>query len=220
MASALDYLIVVALGASVGIGELVSRYRDAPVRALRNRPAFIYIGVNAAAAALSLALVRVFDWEFGLEEGDAVRWTQVIVAGLGAMALLRSAIFRVRVGDQDVGVGASSFLEVVLSAADRAVDRRQAGVRARTVGSIMTKVSFVKAQQALPTLCLALMQNLPPEDQATLARQIEALGRADMEESAKAVALGLALVNAVGEDVLAAAVECLGDEILGEAAGA
>jgi hypothetical protein len=130
-----------------------------------------------------------------------------------AMALLRSSIFVVRVADQDVPVGPSSFLQIVLSAADRAVDRLRAEARATSVARVMSGVSFARANVALPTHCLALMQNLSQEDQEQLARQLNELRNADMPESVKVLSLGLALMNAVGEAVLVAAVKSLASEI-------
>ena len=41
-----DYVAVALFGALVGTGELVARYRDAPERAVRSVPAFLYVGVN------------------------------------------------------------------------------------------------------------------------------------------------------------------------------
>ncbi|HEY7059918.1 MAG TPA: hypothetical protein VII06_00455 [Chloroflexota bacterium] len=214
--AALDWLIVALFGAFVGIGELVSRYRDAPDRALTTLPALLYTGLNTAAALAALGVIRAFGWTFGVPatpNADALRWTQVAVAGFGAMALFRSSLFTVRIGEQDVAVGPSSFLQIVLAAADRAVDRLRAQARAATVCSVMANVSFAKANVALPTLCLALMQNLPKDDQEQFARQLAALRSVDMDDRMKTLSLGLALMNVVGEDVLLAAVTSLGADI-------
>src|SRR5260370_39641123 len=109
----LDYAIVAVLGALVGGGELISRYRDAPARALYNWPAFIYIALNVAASLAALALIHIYHWTFGVSGGDtAVRWGQVGVAGTGAMALFWTSLFTVHAGDRDIGVGASTFLPV------------------------------------------------------------------------------------------------------------
>jgi hypothetical protein len=130
------------------------------------------------------------------------------------MAVFRSALFIVRVGDQDVGVGPSSLLQVVLSAADSAVDRLRARSRAQTVSRIMRDVAFAKAHTALPTLCLALMQNLPAEEQEQFGNQVKLLrDDTSMEEYVKVLALGLAVMNVMGQDVLEAAVNTLGTEI-------
>jgi hypothetical protein len=77
----------------------------------------------------------------------------------------------------------------------------------------MSNVSFAKADVALPTFCLALMQNLPKEDQDQFGRQLAALRTAQMDDQTKLLALGLAIINTVGEDVLLAAVSSLDSRI-------
>ena len=120
-----DYVVVTLLGAGVAVGELVTRYRDAPSSTLRSGPALLYTALNAAASLAALALVHVFGWQFGVSSSnpEAVRWTQVLVAGFGAMALFRSSLFIVKVGGQDLGIGPGGVLQSLLAAADRGVDR-------------------------------------------------------------------------------------------------
>jgi hypothetical protein len=98
---------------------------------------------------------------------------------------------------------------VILSAADREVDLVRAQARAKSVDRIMRDVSFTKAADALTTHCLALMQNVSAEDQRAVARQVAELKTSSMDEDVKALNLGLLLMNAVGEHVLAAAVTSL-----------
>lgn len=118
-----------------------------------------------------------------------------------------------RAGDRDIGVGPSSFLQIFLHAADRAVDRLRAAVRSNAVGQIMDGLDYGKAFRALPPFCLALMQNLSDEDQQALAKTLEALNASDVEPAVKLRLLGLAVMNAVGVDVLTAAVGSLKDQI-------
>jgi len=209
----MDYAAVALIGALVGLGELIARYRDAPGAALRSPAAVLYIGINAVAALAALGLIHAFDWRFGAETDDALRWTRVLIAGFGAMAIFRSSLFIVRAGEQDVGVGPSGFLQVVLNAADRGVDRRRAGARAGEVSRAMDGVAFSKAAEALPSYCLALMQNASEEEKVALANQVTLLRDASMEDRAKSLALGLALMNVVGRGVLEAAVLTLREEI-------
>jgi hypothetical protein len=50
-----DYLMVGAVGALVGLGELVSRYKDAPERALLYSPsAWFYCLINGVVALVAL----------------------------------------------------------------------------------------------------------------------------------------------------------------------
>lgn len=207
----LDYAIVAALGALVGSGELVSRYRDAPAGALRTGPALLYILINMAASIVALFVIHVFNWHFGVTSGDApVRWTQVGIAGTGAMALFRSSLFSVHVGDRDVAVGPISFLQVFRDAADRAVDRLRAQARGATVAKLMEGIDYAKAFEGLPPYCLALMQNVSNEDQQKMLQALALLDKDPTIDTAiKVRILGLQLTNVVGPNVLTAAVESL-----------
>ena len=218
-ATLLDYAIVGALGALVGSGELVSRYRDAPAGALSTRPALFYILINIAASIVALFVIHVFKWDFGVTSGDApVRWTQVGIAGTGAMALFRSSLFTGHVGDRDIAVGPISFLQVFRDAADRAVDRLRAQARGATVARLMEGIDYAKAFEGLPPYCLALMQNVPDEDQQ---KMLQALALLDKDQSIdpaiKVRILGLQLMNVVGPNVLTAAVESLRKQMAHEA---
>lgn len=202
----LAYSAVSLLGALCGIGELVARYRDEPARALRRPPAMLYIAVNGLAAAGALAAMILFDWRVveGLRE-PALSAVRVLTAGTASMALFRSSFFTLRVGDQDVGVGPSCFLQAILAATDRAVDRARAVERAAAVGRLLTGVPFTEIKTALPALSLALMQNLPESEQRLLAEEIRELESADLTDGARSHLLGLSLLNTLGEEGLAAA---------------
>jgi hypothetical protein len=78
----LDWAGAAALGGVVGASELISRYKDDRGAALKSWPAILYIAVNSAAAAGALGLIRANGW-FG-----SSRWTQIMMAGIGAMAFL------------------------------------------------------------------------------------------------------------------------------------
>jgi hypothetical protein len=213
-ATFVDFAAVAVLGALVGSGELVSRYRDAPAGALRSWPALLYILLNVAASLAALAAVRIFDWRFGVTAGaEAVRWTQVGVAGTGAMALFRTSLFTVHAGDRDIGVGPSSFLQIFRDAADRAVDRLRAQDRGKDVSRLMEGISYDKASRGLTLYCLALMQNVPDDEQKRLSDSIALLDNLAIDPDIKVRLLGLQLMNVVGPGVLTAAVEALRKEM-------
>src|SRR5260370_21547 len=128
------------------------------------------------------------------------------------MALFRTSFFAVRAGDRDVGIGPAAFLQIFLVAADRLGDRLRAHARSGAVAEIMKDVDYPKAFKALPPYCLALMQNVSPEDQQQLRRDLERLNQDPAEPSVKVRLLGLELINVVGIDVLTTAVRSLVDE--------
>ncbi|MCW2883909.1 MAG: hypothetical protein QOE54_7408 [Streptosporangiaceae bacterium] len=215
MSSLGPYLIVAALGGLVGAAELISRYRDRPASLARVISTWAYVLINAGAGATALLLIHIFEWDFGASASTpgARGAVQVMVAGFGSMALFRSALFTVRIHDQDVAVGPSTLLTALLAAADRGVDRMVAQNRSAKARSIMTHVSFARSRLALPTLCLALLQNVSAEDQRDLRTAVDALAGSKMSDTQKALNLGLLLMNVAGADVVEAAVKTLHDEI-------
>jgi hypothetical protein len=214
-----DFVYVAALGGAVGAGELFSRYRDRPGDALASLPAAIYVAVNIAASLCALLVIRDFHWTFGITSGPgAVRLVQILVGGFGAMALLRSSLFVVRVGGQDVGVGPGVLLTEVVGAADSMVSRRviRRGLERRALLAkfALRDMSFDRVRVALPVYILALAGDVPPEDQASLANQIKVLSDSeDLDDHQKVLALGLALIDAFGEDLVVTALKMFGEEI-------
>lgn len=218
-----DYFWVGIIGLFVGVTEILSRYRDDPWRALINWGAALYVLVNVSATLVSLFLLKdVYQWNVVIDKGaenaaQVSRWSTVLVAGLGAMAFFRSSIFVFRVGDKDVPLGPGIVLQVLLDVTDRSVDRSRARPRATNVSKIMEKVEFSKAEAALPSYCFALMQNVSLAEQTAFANQVARLSaNATMSPTVKSLALGLALMNIVGDAVLKAAVETLGVHLHGE----
>lgn len=207
------YLFVAGLGGLVGLAELVTRYRDRPTSLIRVPSTWSYVALNAAAGAIALLIMHIFDWKLGAKSHATVEATQVVFASLGSMMIFRSALFTVRVDDKDVAVGPSTLMSALLAAADRGVDRMQAKTRSREANRIMANVSFEKSRLALPTLCLALLQSVPAEDQADLRTAVDALAGSEMTDAQKSLNLGLLLMNVAGPDVVSAAVESMGDEI-------
>ena len=212
MAVTLDFAAAALLGFLVGLAELVSRYRDAPHAALYTRPALLYLVLNGSASGLALALIRAFDWKFGAG-ADTVRWVQLLVAGVGAMALFRASLFTVRAGDRDIAVGPATFLQIFRDAADRAVDRLRARARSLHVGKLMDGVDYGKASEGLIPYCLALMQNVPDDEQKKLVQAVKLLDAEPIEPAVKVRILGLLLMNVVGPDVLTAALDALREQL-------
>jgi hypothetical protein len=206
----IDWVATASLGILVAISDLISRYRDAPSEVLSKRPAHLYLIVNAAATVAALFLIRSFGWTFGAPNPQATSVAQVLVAGLGAITLFRTSLNFVGPSGDKVEIGLSKILQDILSAADRAVDRHRASIRANAVRQIMEKVSFTKASVSLPAYCIALMQNLSQVDEERLRRQVTAIIDTKTDDRLKAHLLGLIITDAIGTDVLQRAVEAIG----------
>lgn len=203
-------VVACSLGALLAVAELVVRYRDDPAAAVLSLPAAVYVGVNATAAGVALYLIHVFGWTFGAG-GPTLQPIQVLAAGFGSAALFRSAVFIVPVGDQLIGIGPQEILNVILAAADRAVDRRRALIRATRAAQIMKNLSFKDNADSILAYCLATMQNVRPEEAGAVKAKITKLRYDkeffDMRDTIKAYILGLELLTLVGDRVLTRAVE-------------
>jgi hypothetical protein len=80
------WLLVLLFGAATGMTDIMASFPDARGRAYLTLPALAYMGLNALAAAATLALVRLFGWTFGADTKipEQVKWVQVIASGFGA----------------------------------------------------------------------------------------------------------------------------------------
>jgi hypothetical protein len=205
------YAIVGGLAGLVGFGELVSRYQDRPGRLLGEYATIVYVLVNAVSGLAALDIVIVTHI---FEKSDPAWLYQMLLAGFGAVAFFRTSLFTVRIGGTDVGIGPSALLQSLLNAADRMLDRGQAGGRAGDAAEIMRKVDFAKARTALPVLCMIAVQGIPDDVQENVSKQIEAVNaRNDITPEAKSIILGIYLIRIVGPDVLERSVEALGTSI-------
>jgi hypothetical protein len=124
----------------------------------------------------------------------------------------------VHVGDRDIAVGPISFLQLIRDAADRAVDRLRAQARGASVAKLMEGIDYRKAFEGLPPYCLALMQNVPDEDQKKMLQALALLDKDQtIDPEIKVRILGLHLMNVVGPNVLIASVDSLRKQIASEA---
>lgn len=210
--SIVDFLSVFLIGALVAVGELTSRYKDDPVKAIISAPAGVYVAVNGLASVGALVFAHTFGWTFGATDGQ-IRVIQVLVAGFGAIALFRTSLFNVTVADQAIGVGPSVLLNVILTAADRAVDRGRALDRSQAVVGIMKDISFDNSADSIQLFCTRLMQNALPTETDRIAQTVSTLRdklNKDVPDQVKSYVFGLSLLGLVGEKVLRKSIEQLG----------
>ena len=209
-ATILDFVLSFALGALVATGELVSRYKDAPTKALRSNPGIIYLAVNGLGSVAALALIIAFKVNFGGLEGTALRATQILTAGVGSIAFFRTSLFNATVRDTTIAIGPNILLVIILTGLDRGVDRKRAVFRSQAVASIMAGFDFATGANSLEKYCLrGLMQNATDDDVKAIAEvksDLQSDLNDDIPGQVKSYILGLNLMNIVGDGVLEDAV--------------
>lgn len=81
-----EYVLVFLFGCALGATELLSRYRDAPLRVLTARASFIYEGLNGLIGVLALVLVHTVASDLVPGTAGTIDHAvyEVLIAGFGA----------------------------------------------------------------------------------------------------------------------------------------
>lgn len=206
-----EFGVVALIGGTVGLVEVLSRYTDSLRLVLRLVATWLYVAVNAGAAALVLALARSNGWTFGIP-GDE-QTARVIGSGVAAMAVLRTGIGVFKIGDKEVAAGPGAFLTAMLGIFERVVNREQGESRSASAADCMKGISFEKAKTLLPEHCLLLLKNPTKQESQELAAAVADIAQGDASDQAKAYNLGVALINFAGPEVTKQAIKTLRDEI-------
>jgi hypothetical protein len=206
-------MAAMAIGGMVGGVEILGRYRHAPVRAMLTWNGFSYILINIGAAWAAYYMLDAF--EVFKSTTVAKDLNQVLTAGFGSLVFMRSSLFKVRVGDSDIGIGPAAILDTLLLVADRGVDRREAVARAQDVTELVSHVRDPRiVAKMLTRYSLALMQNVDEKTSQDLGDAIgKIMADIDVPDAIKMDIVALRLGVVVGPDVLEAAVAALGDRL-------
>jgi hypothetical protein len=211
-----DLLLVALLSALAACAELVSRYRDAPLRAIGSPPGLLYAAINILVGLAAYAVILVFGWTFGtpVEATERVRLARIVVAGLGSAALFRTSLnFTVRQGTREWNVGPNAVRAALLRSVDSAIDRRRATHRlsaTRPRPNDVDGISFSEDLFALTELCSHALQSLDRAEAQRLGAFLRELkARDELSERVRVEMYCLELRNWVGERALDAAINKL-----------
>ena len=211
MPSAGEFVAVAILGIAVGLAEVLSRYREAPLQAALTRPALSYMGLNGLVSLAVLWGFGIFGVSFNLDDPTQEAVARVVVAGFGALAFVRSS-FTFRTSHNAVSIGPGETLDTFFEALDLEISRTLAAEKATKAAETMASLEYEEAEEALPLLCIQLLRgSLSAEDQSRLGEDAAALAQLQIAPEVKKSILGVMLLNAVGEGVLEAAARSLVD---------
>jgi hypothetical protein len=210
------YLVAVCVSCLVGLGDILSRYKDNPFVALATRAAMFYLCANAMFGALAFWLAVALDIVTveGLAPWPAHSGTQIIkdglIVGFAAILILRSVAFKLSVGGQTADVGPSTIIDAMLASFDQSINRSVALGKDRRVRDMMAGVSFEKAKRFIPEYCLSLLEQDEARAQriGILVNSISEFRRDDPAADAeRAFLLGVTLINVFGPKVAAEVVK-------------
>jgi hypothetical protein len=202
--------LVYAVGALVGVTEILMRFRDEPLWAVNSGPGTVYAVLNGLGSVLAFCLIRYLDIWFGATPDSAIgNVLQVLTAGVGAMSFLRSGIFisKASAGDADIALGPAVVLQRILDVLSNQVDRQRAVERDRFIATVAQRLGSGSELTEFAAYAMALMQTLTKEAENSIGEALREIQAGSWSPLRKNQIAALLLLNCVGEDALRAALE-------------
>ncbi len=206
-----DFALAVVFGTIIGVGDVLERHGEAPLTTLATPGAAARIIVNAAASALALWLLKDNPFSAGGELFQGNATAQVLLAGFGALALLRVSV-RVAFGGSNVEISLAAVIDKFLQSADRDALGRSAATSAKHLFEICEDVDFGTMSRRVAPICLSMPEALSDEQRKKLGAHIQGI-RDDptLEDEDKAVLIASTIAKAIGREALRAMVQGIKD---------
>ena len=187
-------------GASVGLAEILTRYRDEPVVASLTPFGLAYLGLNAIISLAAFALLRSYPTAIFAVLKDDLFLTSII-AGFGAMTVFRSKLFTYKSADgKEYAIGPAIVLETVLKTIDQKIDRQRATYRqARVFGGTKALHDFEGTAQYIEAT-LGSFQNVTQEQKTQIGGVISDFRKAPYPDRLKLMGIGFAFLDLAGEE--------------------
>lgn len=199
----MDWVLAFAVGLGTSLVELLSRYRDEPIKVIATSHfAWVYLLLNGFLALGAHALL--LDGRFAYLETEVQRAGLAVASGLGAAVVLRSRVFTARLGDEQVSIGPGYVVDQLLGIIDAQIDRRRALQRVQIVVDVMKNKDFDGSRIHSSTMITGSRQNLSLQEQKDLANQIREVVDRKIPDQEKSYALGFILLDFMGEEFLKA----------------
>ncbi len=192
------YFYAFCLGMATAFAEIISKFTDEPIKALSAPQAVLYHVLNGLVSSFALRIL--FLYSVPVTTLDKVK--AVVIAGFGAMLLLRSKLFNVKVGGEDVSFGPEQIVKVFFRYMELAIDRLRAQARIQFVKATLDNIDF-KAARAYTRTMLGAAQTLEDNDLKDIDRKLDEIAATPDSPQLKSYAMGFLLLNKMGEDVVA-----------------
>jgi hypothetical protein len=190
------YLWAFLLGALTAFTEIISKFRDEPIKSFRTKEALFYHAFNGAISMFALYVLMLY-WKAPAEPLDQMK--AVLVAGLGAMLIMRSRLFNIKLEKEDISFGPEQFVKVFLRFMEQAIDRVRAQARVEFVRKSMDSIDASKVEEYSLTM-LEASQALDEKKKEDMKQKIPKICREQGDKQLKSYRLGFLLLDEMGED--------------------
>jgi len=203
----IPYALSAWIAGFIAFGELTSRYRVLSLpHGVRSGAVWAYLLVNAGAGVTGTALVQAFAPGLG-------PFASSFIGAFGALMFLRSSVMSVRSGTIEVPIGPAGILSLLLSTADRAIDRSSAEEVA-ALGRLLESVPFPRLAESLPRYLLALSRPSPDGTEARdIVDQVEFISASPLPDPIKSLHLASLLSRITAQTTCAVQFTTFGRQI-------
>jgi hypothetical protein len=193
------YAMALGVGASVGLSELLSRYKWALRSILSSVAGWAYLALNGGVSAL--AYLAALDWGFGSALQNKPEHWRVLLVSIGAMFLLRSSLAQVRFGSQEVGIGLVTILEVFSRRAERRLDQEMAEERWSKVDTACTNLTYRATRNYWVAVSDTALASQGDSERATFRKTMDKIDEMPVDDDTKMRLLAMALWELLGHSL-------------------
>ncbi|HEY0545339.1 MAG TPA: gamma-glutamylcyclotransferase family protein [Pyrinomonadaceae bacterium] len=190
------YFYAFVLGMLTAFAEIISKFNDEPIKSLKTPHAVIYHTLNGLIAAFALYVLYIFGVA---SNTPADQLKLVLAAGLGSMLVMRSKLFNIKSGEEDISFGPEQIIKIYFRFMEAAIDRVRARSRISFIKTKMGNIHFEKVYEHSLTM-LRAPQAWDPKAKTLCQAEIMKLKEEVADVQLKSYQLGFVLMNAMGED--------------------
>lgn len=196
------YYFAFLLGTATALAEVIGKFSDEPIKALGTTHAVAYLLFNGLIAAFALHVLMIYDTPVA---GAQDKLKAVIAAGVGSMLIMRSKLFNIKVGGEDVAFGPDQIIKVFFRFMEAEIDRVRAQTRIDFVRRLMSEIDFDRVRNYSQTMLQAAQALDDKSRQACMdaIKKIVEMPCGVDERQLKSYELGFVLLNTMGENFLA-----------------
>jgi len=196
------YCYTFMLGMATAFAEIISKFRDEPIKTLRMPHALLYHMLNGAIAAFALKILVVFSGPEVIANGQA-QFKSVVAAGLGSMLIMRSKLFNIKqLGGEDIAFGPEQIVKIYFRFMEAAIDRVRAQDRIEFVKKHLGNINPAKVFEYSETMLLAsqALEDKARQECIQGIQQLNTGNLATLSAKTRSYRLGFLLLNNMGED--------------------
>jgi hypothetical protein len=194
------WLLSLAFGVLIGLAEVMLRYKNDPVDALRTPYAIFYLVLNGFSSLVGYWILRKYSQAFAPKIADD-NFLLMMLAGFGSMILMRSKLFTFRGDDnREYPLGPDILFSALNRFLDDKIDRLRAVQRQRLVFRKMKDIDDFELASQYVKASLLSFQGLTELDRREIADAIDEYRAVDWPDPLRLMALGFAILAISGEE--------------------